>query len=94
MIMNLEFWQRVKEEFEDSRANYICVGSDTFYYYWRDADDKLEVQRLARDFLRERGLSPHEFMGIYLFSEVDVGWYNRRSFRIEFINWVIKQFPK
>jgi hypothetical protein len=88
--MNLEFWQKVKEEFEASYDNYICNGSDTFHFRWNDIDDKVEIQRLARCFLQDKGLISSNSMGIFLFATSDIGLYNRRSFRIEFINWVIK----
>lgn len=102
-INTLEFWEKVKEEYEDalSESYFLCWESGTFRDQW-DYSDNNELETLGEVFLKE---SPESVFKIIrnsasLFQIQNEGTYgsvldiDKKQIRRLFIDWNIKRLKK
>lgn len=99
---SLEFWQKVKAEFEQSTKEiYICHGSNIFAEWWGKPYFRKKCQLFAKLFLAESGNKSHTISANCvkqgaLFVRITLHAYDdrqiHRQVRLDFINWCINKF--
>ena len=84
-VNTLEFWQKVKEEYNPKIHYWICPSSKTFEKAWNMDEGNEEIKNLRMEFVFKTK-PPYRLGTSFLF----IG--SKSDIRISFIDWCIKKF--
>ena len=94
-MIDLKTAIEIKEQYTETDDIYLCAGSIVFSFIWI-SEEKHGLIELATKFIKDNNLNRWESTSLFLFTtkNEEVGILDRRTIRLEFLNWWIKRLSQ